>query len=411
MNKLIGLLCCAALLAGCDMSGTASHDEHDDHAAGEAEQARGPNGGRVLEDGAFALDLAIFEAGVPPEFHAWITDDGAPVAPADVALTVTLTRLGGEVNRIEFVPQGNFLRGTAVVHEPHSFDVVIEARRGGQTHRFAYESYEGRTQIAADVARTAGIGTTTAGPATITDDLTLYGAIAVDATRVREVGARFPGVIRSVNHQVGDRVRAGEALATVESNESLQAYTVTAPIAGIVTERHAAPGEQTDSTPLFALADFSTVWAELDVFSRDRTRLREGLPVTITAEGGAAAAGTISYLAPTGNRASQSVAARVVLDNADGRWTPGQFVEAHVAVGATPVALGVPLSALQRFREFDVVFAQVGDVYEVRMLTLGRRDNRFVEVQGGLAPGTVIVSDNSYLIKADIEKAGASHDH
>ena len=57
------------------------------------------------------------------------------------------------------------------------------------------------------------------------------------------------------------------------------------------------------------------------------------------------------------------------------------------------------------------VFAQVGDVYEVRMLTLGRRDARSVEVLDGLAAGTVYVTDNSYLIKADIEKAGASHDH
>jgi cobalt-zinc-cadmium efflux system membrane fusion protein len=45
------------------------------------------------------------------------------------------------------------------------------------------------------------------------------------------------------------------------------------------------------------------------------------------------------------------------------------------------------------------------------MLSLGRRDSRSVEVLGGLAPGTVIVTDNSYLIKADIEKSGASHDH
>jgi cobalt-zinc-cadmium efflux system membrane fusion protein len=82
-----------------------------------------------------------------------------------------------------------------------------------------------------------------------------------------------------------------------------------------------------------------------------------------------------------------------------------------VTVGATPVALAVPLSSLQRFREFDVVFAQVGEAYEVRMLTLGRRDASFVEVLDGLAPGTTYVVDNSYLIKADIEKAGASHDH
>jgi len=32
-------------------------------------------------------------------------------------------------------------------------------------------------------------------------------------------------------------------------------------------------------------------------------------------------------------------------------------------------------------------------------------------VLGGLEPGTTFVTENSYLIKADIEKSGASHDH
>ena len=403
MNKLPWLIVSLMLLVACDNDVGAP--------PAEIEAARGVNGGRLLQNGPFTLELAIFEAGVPPEFHAWATLDGRPLAPAEVMLTVELARLGGEIDRIDFAPQDDFLRGNQTVHEPHSFDVTVIARHSGREHRFAYAAYEGRTTIAAEVARAAGIGTTTAAPGSIRDDLVLYGAIAVDATRVREVGARFPGVIRSVSRQVGDVVRAGETLATIESNESLQTYTVTAPIAGTITHRHAAAGEQTDADTLFTIADFGTVWAELDVFSRDRPRLRAGLVVTVTADNGLAAEGTIAYVAPTGNRASQSLTARVVLDNADGRWTPGQFVEGRVTIGTTPVALAVPLSALQRFRDFEVAFAQVGDTYEVRMLTLGRRDGTSVEVLGGLAPGTVIVRDNSYLIKADIEKAGASHDH
>lgn len=411
MNKLHVLLLAPLLGATACDANRVSTAEDADTPAEEAEPERGPNGGRLLVDGDFALELAIYEAGVPPEFHAWATSGGAPIAPRDVDLTVELGRLGGEIDRIEFTPQGEYLRGNQVVSEPHSFDVTVVARHAGREHRFAYESYEGRTTIAADVARAAGIGTAVAGPGTIADELLLYGAIAADATRVRTVHARFPGVIRGVSRNVGDTVRAGDALATIESNESLQTYAVTAPIGGTVTARHAAAGEQTDAEALFEIADFSSVWAELDVFARDRPRLATGLPVAVTADTGASATGSIDYLAPVGNRASQSVMARVVLDNADARWTPGQFVEAHVTIGTTPVELAVPLSALQRFRDFEVVFARVGDTYEVRMLTLGRRDARFVEVLEGLAPGTEYVTDNSYLIKADIEKAGASHDH
>jgi cobalt-zinc-cadmium efflux system membrane fusion protein len=408
MNKLATLFLALPLFVGCD----ARTPNADEPAAEQgAEAARGPNGGRLLTDADFTLELAIFEAGVPPEFHAWATSAGQAVPPSDVTLAVELARLGGAVDRIEFAPQNDFLRGTSVVHEPHSFDVTVVARHGGREHRFDYESYEGRTTIAADVARAAGIATSTAGPGSISDELKLFGAVAPDATRVRAVHARFPGVIRSVTRNVGETVRSGETLATIESNESLQTYTVAAPIAGTVTARHAAPGEQTDADSLFEIADFSSVWAELDVFSRDRARLRTGLAVAVTSDDGAAASGTIDYLAPVGNRASQSVTARVVLENGDGRWTPGQFVEGHVTIGTTAVALAVPLAALQRFREFDVVFAQVGETYEVRMLTLGRRDAKFVEVLEGLDVGTSYVIDNSYLIKADIEKAGASHDH
>jgi len=405
MNKHFMLLTVLAAIAGCDVTLPPAEEEHVEA------QATGPNGGRLLEDGAFTLELAIFESGVEPEFHAWATQDGEPLAPSSVSLTVELARLGGTVDRIDFTPQGEFLRGNQAVEEPHSFDVAIVARHGGREHRFEYASYEGRTTIAADVARDAGIETAIAGAGTINDELVLYGAIGPDTTRVRQVHARFPGVIRTVTRNVGDAVRAGEALATIESNESLQTYTVTAPIAGTITQRHAAAGEQTDADSLFEIADFSSVWAELDVFSRDRPRLSQGLPVAIVADSGSTATGSIAYLAPVGNRASQSVTARVVLDNADGRWTPGQFVEGRVTIATTPVELAVPLSALQRFREFDVVFALVGETYEVRMLTLGRRDANHVEVLDGLAPGTAFVTDNSYLIKADIEKAGASHDH
>jgi cobalt-zinc-cadmium efflux system membrane fusion protein len=412
MNKHHWLSIALLTLAGCGSEPEPVADERTQGSEQPAEEAaRGPNGGRLLTDGELTVELAIFESGVEPEYHAWVSEGGTPLEPSAVSLTVELARLGGRVDVIDFTPQAEFLRGNQVVAEPHSFDVTVIARHDGQEHRFEYESYEGRTAIAAEVARDAGIGTATAGPGTISDELVLYGAIGPDTTRIREVHARFPGVIRTVARNVGDAVRAGETLATVESNESLQTYAVTAPIAGVITERHAAPGEQTDAESLFEIADYSTVWAELDVFSRDRPRLSQGLPVAITTDNGLLASGTIDYLAPVGNRASQSLTARVVLDNADGRWTPGQFVEGRVTIATTPVALAVPLAALQRFRDFDVVFAQVGETYEVRMLTLGRRDAVHVEVLGGLEPGTTYVTENSYLIKADIEKSGASHDH
>lgn len=116
--SLILLAAAFALLAGCgrpeDFRGDElaaggvqgdgdAHDEHDAYDAYDAyddheETPRGPHGGRLLEDGDFTLELAIFETGVPPEFHAWASFAGAPVDPAALDLRVELARLGGRVD-------------------------------------------------------------------------------------------------------------------------------------------------------------------------------------------------------------------------------------------------------------------------------------------------------------------------
>jgi cobalt-zinc-cadmium efflux system membrane fusion protein len=86
-------------------------------------------------------------------------------------------------------------------------------------------------------------------------------------------------------------------------------------------------------------------------------------------------------------------------------------VTGQIVVAERQVPLAVPLAALQTFRDFTVVYARFDDTYEVRMLEHGRRDGQRVEVLDGLRAGTEFVTGNSYLIKADIEKSGASHDH
>jgi cobalt-zinc-cadmium efflux system membrane fusion protein len=108
---------------------------------------------------------------------------------------------------------------------------------------------------------------------------------------------------------------------------------------------------------------------------------------------------------------NQAVMARVTLDNTEGRFFPGSYIQAEIQVATYTVPLAVRREGLQAFRDFTVVYAQIGDEYEVRMLELGRQDDEWVEVLGGLDPGTRYVTTNSYLVKADIEKSGASHDH
>lgn len=393
---------------------TPRHDEdgHHDHdeAAGPAIE-KGPHGGRLLRDGDFALEITLFEQGVPPEFHLYAYQAGKPVDPNDVSARIELSRLDGQVDSFSFQPRDDYLRGDGVVTEPHSFDVGVTATYQGERHAWHYENYEGRVRIATDIAAASGIETERAGPASIRETLRLTGRIRTDPNRLSQVRARFPGVVQQVRRELGERVRRGDVLAQIQSNESLQSYQLTAPIDGVIVERDVQVGETTAAAPLFVIADLSRVWAELDVFNEDIGRVRRGQPVRLETLGGHGVEGRIDWLSPMAVHASQSVAARVIIDNPDIDFRPGQFVRGRVTLAEHEVPLAVRKSAIQAFRDFQVVFARIDDTYEVRMLEAGRQDRDWVEVLGGLKPGTEYVTENSFLIKADIEKSGASHDH
>ena len=408
MNRITTLLPSLILLGACGSPDAGSGDEH---AAGEAFE-RGAHNGRLLERDGFAVELAIYETGVPPEYRVWLYEDGKPLPPGAATVEVGIERLGGKKERFTFHPEGDYLRGSGVVSEPHSFDVAVSATRGGKALEWSFESYEGRTTIASETAQAMGLSTGAAGPATLKEQLTLSGVIQADPARVSRVRARYPGIVREIAVQPWARVARGALLARIQSNESLQNYSIDAPIGGVVVEHHAQVGEATGEEALFTIIDLSRVWVELDVFQNDLARVTEGQAVEVfDLEGRRLAQGRLARIAPLAVHGSQSVRARVVLDNASGVLRPGQFVTGRVTVSESQVPLAVEKSALQRFRDFDVVFEQVGDTYEVRMLELGRADATRVEVLEGLDAGARYVIRNSYLVKADIEKAGASHDH
>lgn len=409
MNRFVIALLTLVLCA-CDAPARSGGTHQGD--AEPHQEEHGPHGGRLLQSGDFALEVTIFEDGVPPEFRAYPYWRGRPVAPEEVSLSIALERLGGEVTRYAFAPRRDYLIGNRRVAEPHSFDVEVQAGYAGRKHRWEYASYEGRTTIDQAAAAAAGIEVAQAGPAHIHETLGLTGVLRVIPERVSHQRARFPGVIRSVKVGLNQNVKAGDVLATIQSNESLQTYSLKAPMDGVVLELDATAGEATGGDVLFVIADLSRLWAELDVFARDLARVERGQPVRVESlDGGRVAEGRIEMLSPVVSPTAQSVRARVSLDNEQGRWRPGEFVRGSVTVARAEVPLAVARDAVQRFRDFDVVFARVGETYEVRMLELGRRDPEHVEVLNGLSSGESYVATNSYLIKADVEKSGATHDH
>jgi membrane fusion protein, heavy metal efflux system len=402
------------VLGGCEKSpstgvGSYQQEKRVESAADDFE--RGPHNGRLLHNGDFAVEITIYETGVDPEFRVYVTAAGKPLEPSALQLAIELHRFAGVIDRLQFAPREDYLASTTSVYEPHSFDVAVLASYQGKSHRWTYSSHEGRTTIDAAAAKAAGIEIAAAGAGTIEERSALYGTIQPDPTRVRSVAARFPGAIRGIDVALGERVHAGQRLALVESNESLQTYAVKAPITGVVTQRRGNPGETTDTSPLFEIADHSQVVAVLNVFPRDRGRISIGQSISVRAADGAARGQGVVAAISTGSATPAALAARVVLDNSKAEWTPGQIVDAQATIAKFDAPVVVPLTAVQHYRDGDTVFLNKSERYQAQPVKLGRRDGEHVEVLGGLTAGMRVVVVNSYVVKADIEKSGASHDH
>jgi cobalt-zinc-cadmium efflux system membrane fusion protein len=414
-HALINVLALALLLTACGGASEEAGHDHDEHGGHAAEEvAKGTHGGRLLEQDGYAVELAIAEEGTPPKYQAWLYRDGKPLPASTGTVEVRLKRLGNVAEHHTLKPQADgSLMASTIVGEPHSFDVEVLANIGGKALRWTYPSYEGRTQIASEVARQSGIRIQPAGPGVIADEHEVQGLLTPVEGRIAKVMARFPGPIRGLRANVGDQVHAGQSLATVESNLSLTTYTVTAPISGVVLARNASVGAvANEGMPLFEIADLSSLWVDLHIFGADAQHIRPGVPVSVTRmSDGVSVGATLERVLPGTATASQSTVARATIANADGLWRPGSAVKAKVTVDRQPAELVVPLTALQTFRDWDVVFIRNGDTYEVRPVELGKRDGERVEILSGLKTGDPIVVEQSFLVKADIEKSGASHDH
>lgn len=375
------------------------------------ELVKGAHGGRLLTDGDLAIEVTIYEHGVPPQFRVYGFEKQQPVDPAAITLTIELRRIGGRVDVIHFAKKDDYLLGDQVVEEPHSFDVAVVAQYDGSIHQWAYASYEGRVALSPEAIESVVIDT--AGSATITSALTLYGHITPNEDHLAHVIPRYPGVIKELRKRLGDPVAKDEVLAIVESNESLQRYDVRSAVAGTVIRKDVTRGEfAKEGTAIYTVADLSTVWADFHAYRRDFPRLKVGQTVTIgQGEGRPEVRAPLSYLSPIGAEASQTTLARVELPNPSGDWHPGSFVSGEIVVEEVAVPLAVRAEALWTFRDWDVVFINEGSLFEVRPLELGRRDGEWVEVLSGLNPGQRYATEGSFIIKADIGKSGATHDH
>ena len=272
-----------------------------------------------------------------------------------------------------------------------------------------HEENEQMVTIDDEIARKSMIETAIASSGVINEQLKVYGKTVNDPSQVSHIRARCPGAVQNVNIQIGDTVKVGDTLAFVESNESLKKYPIKALMPGVVVARHANPGEMALDQVLFTIANFEKIWVELQVFPSQLIQINSGQGVLISGSDKTVIS-KIEHIIPSQDEKPYSIA-RVLINNQSHDWTTGLLVSGHVSINTTNAQLVVPSKAIQIIENDSVVFVKNGQAYQAHVIEAGRSDGQFTEILSGLSLGDEYVIENSYLIKADLEKSGASHDH
>ncbi|MCZ6817876.1 MAG: efflux RND transporter periplasmic adaptor subunit [Calditrichaeota bacterium] len=234
----------------------------------------------------------------------------------------------------------------------------------------------------------------------------LSGEIVVEPDRLAHIIPRFPGIVKEVRKHIGDKIKKGEVLAVIESNESLSTYEVKSLIAGTVTDKHLTLGEAiTDDSHAFTITDLSSVWANLSVYQKDLPYVKVGQNTVISAGPDMPeTTGIISYISPLLQKATRTATARVVLSNPDGDWRPGLFITANVEVESVQAAIVVPKTALETIDNQTVVFVKTDEGFVLQPVSLGKSSVTHVELLSGLTAGQTYVKKGGFTLKAELAK-------
>lgn len=305
--------------------------------------------------------------------------------------------------------------GSSPDHAGHQEESEAHAdETAGHQDEDGHEDEEEAVEIPLDVQRRFGIEVVSAAPGFVEVTLDLPGEIRPDPDRVVHVKPPFAGTIKRVYQHVGDEVKAGALLATLESTQALAEYPIKAAIDGVITEEHVPVGEAVDTGhALFTIADTSVVWVELQVPASDMQRVKKGDAVDVLLRGVVAARGEIFFVNPVVDEVTRTAAARVVLPN-DGVLRPGLFVTGRVAVAAAEAQLSVPSSSLVREGDDWVVFVREGEQrFSKHPVVVGLRGHDRTEIRKGIEPSAEVVSNGAFLVKSAAARSemGGGHGH
>lgn len=227
-------------------------------------------------------------------------------------------------------------------------------------------------------------------------------------------------------HLLGMDQNTVEELAS--SGKIVPRYTLRAAIDGQVVQREITLGElvSPDRESLLVLADTSTLWVLADVAEARLPMLAADAKAWVTvgtvATPGQKFEGYIAFISPLVDPTTRTAQVRIEVPNTAlgaGALRPGMFAQVEIvgspAGGADPAPqVAVPQEAVQTVEGGPAVFMPVAgkpNTFQKRALTVGPTVGGLVPILGGLVEGEKYVEAGSFILKAELGKGSAAHEH
>jgi len=179
---------------------------------------------------------------------------------------------------------------------------------------------------------------------------------------------------------------------------------VLAPIDGIIVDRQVGPGQFAQSgasTPIFTIADLSSVWLIANVRETDAARVHTGqsVEVRVLAYPDRVFSARVVYVAPIIDPNTHRLTVRAVIDNAGGALKPEMFATFRILTSADSQSPGVPQSAIVYEGDAAHVWVvRANNEIVIRPIRVGRTSDGFVEILEGLQVGERVVTQGSLFI-------------
>lgn len=289
---------------------------------------------------------------------------------------------------------------------------VAEAQAAIEREESNYVRWESEFQRVLQLSTSGVLSTKVADETRAQRDAAAAGRKEV-AARIASVEAQRQQVVADLEKARADAVATRSRLAVAEADErrvaALLDYThIRAPFDGVVVERHVHTGHlvragASQQSPLLVVMRMDPVRVIIDVPEVDAVHITPETKVElkIPALPGSSFIGTVTRSGWSLNTTSRTMSAEVHVPNAEGRWRPGQYVQARLTTEEVENGLSLPKSAIvtQEKQTYCFVVADDGTV-ERQPIALGLHAGTDIEIREGLTGSEKVISINANAFRA-----------